>query len=271
MRGLKLMWLGVGALLVVASGVFALQRAAAAQAREEVALLRSQREDEARLRDENSRLVVAQVPEAELERLKADRAALGRLRAEVDELRERANERSKPAAAPVSVAPVTPKLAQTLSDDEGMATGKCRNVGRATPAAAIETALWAGAGGDVEALAGLLYFDARSRQAAEQLLASVSGPLRAQCNTPEQLIAMLTAKDIPLGRARMIQVFDQKDGVASDHVTVALELSDPKGKSKNAGLLLRQTDDGWKLVVRDKVIEDYAAKLKGEPAAAESK
>ncbi len=50
-----------------------------------------------------------------------------------------------------------------------------RNVGRETPVAAIETILWTAAGGDTEALAGMLRLTASARQKAEEILGQLAG------------------------------------------------------------------------------------------------
>lgn len=82
------------ALAVVAGVGFALQRQAAAALREEIALLRDEQRALARLRAENEKLKAVQIPAAELERLRADRLAVLRLRTEIEALQTRAASRA---------------------------------------------------------------------------------------------------------------------------------------------------------------------------------
>ena len=74
------------ALALAAGTSLWLQRQAATQLRAEIAQLREDSRDLAKLRAENQRLVAAQVPEAELARLRSDHAAVLRMRAELEAL-----------------------------------------------------------------------------------------------------------------------------------------------------------------------------------------
>ncbi len=87
------------ALALVAGAALLLQRQIAAQLRDEIALLRDENRTLARLRAEHERLTAAQIPAAELERLRADRAAVVQLRAEIEQLKARTDERARATAA----------------------------------------------------------------------------------------------------------------------------------------------------------------------------
>ena len=78
--------------LLAAGAVVFLQREAAASLRSELALLRDENRELARLKAEHERLRAAQLPPAELDRLRADRAALLQLRSEIEAMRRRADE-----------------------------------------------------------------------------------------------------------------------------------------------------------------------------------
>ena len=82
-------WLSFGllALAVVAGAEWWLQRQAAAQLRGEIALLRDEGRELARLRKENQRLAAALPTTAELARLRADHAAVVQLRTEIENLK----------------------------------------------------------------------------------------------------------------------------------------------------------------------------------------
>ena len=89
---------GVWLLLIVAIGAgvtWWLQAQEAAALRAEVALLRDERSELARVRAENLRLTTEQPPAAEIERLRADRAATLRLRAEIEALKAAAETRAR--------------------------------------------------------------------------------------------------------------------------------------------------------------------------------
>ncbi len=77
------------ALAIVAGAGFALQRQAAEALRQEIALLRDAQRAVAQVRAENEKLKASQPAPAEIERLRADRAAMLRLRAEIDALQAR--------------------------------------------------------------------------------------------------------------------------------------------------------------------------------------
>lgn len=86
-RGWKISALGLLAAIV---GIgLALQRQANQQLRGEAELVREQNHELVALRTERERLTHAQLPASGLEHLRADHAALGRLRDEVDALRAR--------------------------------------------------------------------------------------------------------------------------------------------------------------------------------------
>lgn len=89
-------WLPAVLLLVagVAGAGYALQVQATAALRREIELLQAEQRESGRLRAENERLKAEQAPAAEVERLRADRAALLRLRSEIDGMKRRVEERT---------------------------------------------------------------------------------------------------------------------------------------------------------------------------------
>ncbi len=93
-------WLSVLLLAaaLVAGAALVLQRQSAAQLRDEIALLRDENRQLAQLRAENAKLVAAQPPATELERLRGDRAAVGQLRAEIDRLKVQTEARARALA-----------------------------------------------------------------------------------------------------------------------------------------------------------------------------
>jgi hypothetical protein len=84
---------------VVAGAAWWVQEAEAEALRAEVALLREERSELAQVRAENLRLLAEQPPSAEIERLRADRAAILRLRGEIETLKAAAESRGRSLGA----------------------------------------------------------------------------------------------------------------------------------------------------------------------------
>lgn len=74
-------------LAVFAGAAWWLQTQEAEVLRGEIAMLREERGELSKLRDENRQLAAQAMPADEVTRLRADRAAIGRLRAEIETLR----------------------------------------------------------------------------------------------------------------------------------------------------------------------------------------
>ena len=90
-RGLPAL-VALGAMAIAMAAGLLLQRQSGAALRAELEMLKEESRERTRLRDENARLVSQQIPAAELERLRADHAALVRLRGEIEELKSRARQ-----------------------------------------------------------------------------------------------------------------------------------------------------------------------------------
>jgi len=161
--------------------------------------------------------------------------------------------------------------------------GALKNRGQGTATATVETALWAAAGGDVEALKNLLQLDEPVRARAGAMLARLPDAMRATYASPEHLVAAFTTKAIPLGDAQLVWqhqltpdeavacVF-MKNPDASLATDAAAPLpiesreealqrasrprpektppmAPPNQKTIATYLSLRRTDEGWRLVV----------------------
>lgn len=246
------------AVIGLAAGLLAvglwLQHQTTAQLRRELALVHEQQREVAAAKADHARLIAAATPDVEVQRLRDDRAALGRLRAELEDLKSRA------AAKAAKVDP-------PAKSPRWIPASEWKNAGRATPAATIETALWAAAGGDLDALAGALRMEDAVRAKAVAILAGLPTPTRAQYRTPEHFAALFTAKDIPTESS--MQITGQKE-LGADQVSVAVML---QGGTRAQGrvIMLQRSIDGWQLVVPEGAIDKYAAMLKGPRAALEGK
>jgi hypothetical protein len=255
-------WLIIGLLLAGGGFLVARQRIDAAQLQSECELLRGDMRELARLRAENQRLTLAAPTADKLAELRAGHAAVAALRAKNNELRaqidaaerERAEKKSRPPGR--------------FQEGVAMPAKEWRNAGAGTPEAALETALWAAAGGDVEALARGISLAADARGPAHELLATVPDAMRAQFNTPEQLIAFLTIKDVPTGEAK-VRTWHNANEYARI-VEFALTGSDGRGKEVRLIVMRPPGTADWKLSVQASTVAKLAAALK-DPAAASSR
>ena len=170
--------------------------------------------------------------------------------------------RPGPAPAPFTVGEWTPSAAWT-------------NSGQATPRAALETALWAAAGGDVMAMQSLIELEPAAQSKAEKLLDRLSPSARSSYVTPEALIASATLKNIPLTAAQ-ISWYHEAD---PDHASIGVLFGDPTHSpptavkipanpqdnsppalsdnrtSQIALLALHRTSSGWRLVVPGSAVD----------------
>lgn len=190
----------------------------------------------------------------ELDRLLAERNAVARLRAELSALRQRANETLLPPADRARTE--RPSIVRNV-----LAFALWQNAGRATPEAAFETGLWASVNGDIDTLASLLVFDPEARNEAAALYARLPESLRQEFVSPEHLIAVLAAKDVPLGSATLLDQYP-----AANETKVSAQIFDAEGKPKLALLSLRPDDAGWKFVVPTNAVKRYAAWLRAPGA-----
>ncbi|MDO8543570.1 MAG: hypothetical protein Q7S40_24275 [Opitutaceae bacterium] len=264
MKAASAWWLaGFTALIASVLTLLVLQRNETAILRLEVRAAGQELIELRQLKEQRERLLRDQVSGSELEQLRAESTELERLRADIVASRQSAATAAKPNRI---LAPRAADAASTTATldvmNEIVPVGTLINAGRDTAAAAVQTALWAAAGGDVEQLAETLFLDPRARSKAQDLLASLSEEARAEYGTPERLVALFTAKDVPMGGARII---DFKRSDASGARLVA-QVMDASGKTRAVGLSVRQIGDIWKIAVPVAAVEKYAQLLKGAPA-----
>jgi hypothetical protein len=258
----KFGWQVVAVLTVAGLIVFVVQHRATAVLRAEVDRERTLSHEFDRASAEHTRLLAAQPEAGEIERAATDRETLKQARAEVESLRQKAEVAAR-ADAEKKARPV-----ERFAVGRTVPAGEWKNVGTETSAAALETALWAGAGGDVDAFAKTLFLiDARTQRAAQTLWASVPEAMRGEYGTPERLIAFLSIKDVPLGAVQVRQFNELQGWPMGPAQQVQVLLTQADGKQKDTSLLLINPGGGWKLVVTEAVVAKYAAMLK-EPGTA---
>jgi hypothetical protein len=240
-------------LVVAAAVVFGWQRRTterlrAERDRHQTALARLQANR--RVEQQEQQLASALARAEELDRLLDERAVVARLREELEALRHR-------AAAPAAVAaertppPVRPGLV-----GNALAFSLWQNAGRATPEASLETALWAAANGDIDTLTSMLVFDAEAHDEATALFTQLPANLRQEFGSPERLVAVLAAKDVPLGSAALLHQYP-----TPTETKLSVQVFDADGKLKMALLSVRPDDAGWRFVVPANAVKRYAAWL----------
>lgn len=195
----------------------------------------------------------------------ADRAVTAGEREEIARLREEVVALRKSTVALTQLAQ-TAQAAQALAKtSSSVATklvpvGEWKNAGRATPEASTETVLWAAVGGDVETLAGALTFTDSARAKADAWFAGLSESTRQQYGSPEKVLALMIARDAE--SVSGMQVIGRQQ-IASGDVGLRLRFANAEGKTKDETFLMRQSGDGWRIVLPDGAVEKYAGQLAG--------
>jgi hypothetical protein len=246
-------WLIVFTAVVVAALLGGKYRAGLAQ-QEEIDRLRAAAAGRALLAAEQVRLQAAQADAAQLAAWRSEREALPALRTAVETAQRKLDLVTRAAAEKQAAFERFP-AGVTVPATEW------RNAGGATPAAALETVLWAAAGGDVGVLAQRLKFFAGAQKAATALMESLPPALRDQVKTPEETVAFFTIKDVPLGSVQVRQ-WSESSGPFQQ---IALKLAQPDGQEKDVNLIFLRGDDGWQLMVTDAVVARYAALVPAAP------
>jgi hypothetical protein len=239
-------WRGIAFGAVVIATVLAFRQHALHERRAAVEDAREQQRRCELLRAEQLALRQAQPSPGELDALRTDRAAIDALRAEVRALRDRRGS-APPAAAMVPEKPACPLVPVSA----------WKNAGHATPEATLETALWAAATGDVDALAQLLLLEPDARQRAQALLDRLPDAARAQYTTPERLVALLTAKQVPLGAMQLVATMPQ----GPETRLLRVRLHSPEGWARTTSVAARGAAGDWRLVVPGPAVDRLAAQL----------
>jgi hypothetical protein len=240
--------------------MLAWQRQVAAGLRGEIARQRDLAREKAALETERRRLMAGQPTAEEVADLIAKRLVAEQLRSRLATMRRREEE-----AARLAVASSAAEVAEPVTSMVGttLAAQRWQNAGQATADAAFQTTLWAAAVGDVDALANLLAFDADARQQATATFDRLPTAVQNEVGTPERLIALLTAVDIPLGSAAILGQFPTPTGTR-----ISAQLADVGGKLKAAMFTMQADGDRWRLQVPAAVVGKYSDWLHAVPQAA---
>ena len=251
MRPAKYRFPLISIVMIAIGAILAWQWQSREHLRDAAEALSAQNQELLRLRREHRRLMDMQASAEELNRLRDERDELMRLRAATAGALRRKQEVSEGGAA---------NDADNSKSSAMIPVDAWRNKGRQTPAAAFQTAWWAAAKGDTDALAAMLELRPAARSKADALFAGLSDDERSQYGTPEKLLAFLLAKDVPLGGMRV----DFGAGFGSpEQLILYVQLQNADGQTRQIGLAMHRQTEGWDLVVPESAVEKYAAELSG--------
>lgn len=236
------------ALLAMLAVAIGRQRALNAALRQQVETLRHTEADTRRWRTENVRLSAALTAKAgtaapalapgELERARQEVAALERLIAQQQRVA---------AAAPFE---------ENRDPERGMVPPEhFRNVGRTTPAKAFQTAVWAAAEANFDALAQVLALSQRGRAEAQAYLDRQPPETRRRFPTPEHVLAVVTA-DL-LGEQEGWQIGETKTA-DEIHATLLVRHLKLGSVQREQPLPFERDAAGWRLSVPDAAVAELA-------------
>jgi hypothetical protein len=254
----KLPWVIPGGVALAFGLVLGWQRLELGPLQAELEMLRDRASEGRQLRAERERLRAQRVPEGELERLRADRAAIARMKGEVAAVRTSAETKERMVAV---------RKAERFAVGQRMPAAVWKNAGAASPVAALETVLWAAAGGDVDVFARRIHFDAAGRKAMQALWEGLPPAERVRHASPEHLLAFLSIKDVPVGTA-LVSAWKEKSNTVQG---VSLALSAQGEKARTVTLVLQRDGEEWKLLATEAAVARYAAALRGPPVAVDGK
>lgn len=200
------------------------------------------------LRVENQRLAK---PSAELVQLRQEHAELGRLRDETAALRQRDQAQQAVSKATGGSVNVPVKL---------VPAGAWKNAGLSTPAAAVETLLFAAIAGEVDLFTKGLVLDEAAKAKADRIFAKLTPDEQAKYGSPEKLTGLLIAHEF--GVVAAMQFVSAQESGSVTAVTVRLLLTN--GAYSEKAYPFRQTADGWHLEVPAKKVDEH--KLVPQPA-----
>jgi hypothetical protein len=120
------------------------------------------------------------------------------------------------------------------------------HAGRATPAAAVQTMVWAIMSGDDAALAESIAVKAADRAEAAAFLASLPAGQRAKTPTPEHLVGLFFARET-LQKVVALQVLDPIPGSDAQHVTLPVRAMEHDERVSTKKLPMELGSNGWQL------------------------
>jgi len=129
-----------------------------------------------------------------------------------------------------------------------------KNQGQATPEATVETMLWAAAGGDLSSLKNTLALAPETQSKATDLLASLPATGSQSFASPDDLMDLLVAGNVPLDSAQVVAKQINQDGQVIEY----LRLKDSEGRTRPVFLTLQKVSAIWKLTVPASALDQVA-------------
>lgn len=247
----------IGLLLTGTSVVLFRQHSQSATLQTEIDRRHNDARERTQLLAENRQLQAASLAAKDIDALQAERDAVESLRRDLADIRRRAETNARQPANPRPAPSADWGVPESPLMKGEVAAAQWREAGAATPQAAFESVLWAAAGGDVKALADLLTLNPAARSKADDYFNGLPPALKTELGSTEQLLALLTAKDVPLGSARITGVLPTNES----ETKLLTQLIDVQGKKKIVSFNLRTEDGRWRLVVPPGVLAKYRANL----------
>jgi len=131
-----------------------------------------------------------------------------------------------------------------------------RNIGRASPDTAFQTAIWAIVDGDDDMLADVIALTDAARKKADGLLAELPDTARAKYASPEKLVGLFFSAGVLID-ADGFQIVGQ-DYADARHATVRLRTD----RGKDDKFPMQLGPNGWQLIVPENAISVIELMLK---------
>jgi hypothetical protein len=210
--------------------------------RSAVDVAREQARERSRLLEQKRSLLALQPEPGELDRLRADRAAIKRLAAQVEQARRYTTE-----LVHVESTEVTPPL---------IPVSAWTNVGRATPSAALQTILWASVRGDRTLLAQVFALDPAAETSAASWWEQLSPTDREKLGSLNSLVANGLTADISTVSFMSIMSEQPLD---ADRVLVKARVENQQHQGKTENFEFRRVGDEWRVVIPARAMARYQA------------
>lgn len=247
----KLLVLGNVGLLVGSVGWLAWQWRSGTALRDEVAELRTEAREISRLRQENARRAAGQISDVALKDLRADHEALERLRGELAKLKREADQRVEhPVAIKDEVegtGPVRP-------------AGEWREVGTASPIAALESALFAARSGQAQALEPLLMISDDGWHKIDDALKDVPQGKRTTGWPPARFVAGAMTQEFAVSSFQVLTTDERGSNAVMLQVRLGGAGSTPE--PREVSLMLYKQEAGWRLIVPTDAVQHYLDQAK---------
>jgi len=240
MRKSGAIWATLGLLAAVIALVLVRQNRAGRRLRLELDTLQRQKLELAHLARENRDLAAKQVSAEEVARLR-------RLHADLEQRKIHSGRAGKSAETPSA----------TVVHAEMVPVGEWKYAGRETPKAALESALWAATHQDVDRLAAVLCFDAKTRANADAFFAQLPDETRAQYDSPEKIAATMLAASMPDNLSAMGALLDSANATTGDNAQLLMQIQRSDGTQKDTYFNFQRGAEGWQVVVPASVLAAY--------------